>query len=344
MPPARPVPAAWPAPQRICVLRALQLGDMICAGPALRALRRRFPGARITLVGLPWAADFAARMAECIDEFIVLPGWPGLPEQEVDLARLPGFLRRMQASRFDLAVQLHGSGRLTNRLVRAFGAAQVLAHRPGRAHALEPDGGGYWPYPEHLHEVHRNLQLVQKLGPAEDDDRVSFPLRAADHDELRQRRPDLAQLPGQAYVCLHPGARAPAKWWPAAGFAELGDALAGLGWRIVLTGSAHEHPLAARVASLMHAPAIHAACDISIGALAVLLSKARLLVCNDTGVAHVAAGLDLPSVVLFLATEPRRWGPLDPSRHLVLKGAPTLAPRQVIEAACRLAGTPGPAG
>ena len=322
-------------PKRICVFRALQLGDMICAGPALRALRRRFPNARITLVGLAWAADFTRRIAGCIDEHVEFPGWPGLPERVVDDARLPGFLGAMRARRFDLALQLHGSGGITNALVRAFGAARLVAHRPPKAPLDERSEIDTWPYPEALHEVHRNLHLVGKLGAPVDDDRVTFPLLPSDRLELRERRPDLAGLPPASYVCLHPGARDPSKWWPAACFAAVGDALAEQGWTIVITGNEAEHGLAREVAARMRAPSVNAACGISIGALAALMSRSRLLVSNDTGVAHVAAGLGLPSVVVFLATDPARWAALDTTRHIALRGG-NVAPDAVIKHARRL--------
>ncbi|UUZ52209.1 hypothetical protein LP419_21560 [Massilia sp. H-1] len=77
----------------------------------------------------------------------------------------------------------------------------------------------------------------------------------------------------------------------------------------MLTGSAAEAHLAADVAAAMRYPAINAAAPISIGAMAALLRHARLLVCNDTGVSHIAAGLGLPSVVVFSRDDIRRWAP-----------------------------------
>lgn len=334
---ATPHPGHWQQlePRRICVLRALQLGDLICAGPALRALRRRFPHAHITLVGLRWSADFVQRMHPFIDEHVEFPGWPGLPERPVDDAARTAFLHRMRDSEFDLAIQLQGSGRLSNDVVRAFGARRMAAHHPQERILLSATEG-LWPYPEQLHEIHRNLHLIGRLGATGDDDRVTFPLMPRDQTELLQRRLDLHRLPSGGYVCLHPGARDAAKRWPVECFAAIGDALASCGWIVVITGGETEQELAARVISTMHQPALHAACDISIGALSVLLSRARLLISNDTGVAHIAAALGLPSVVVFFATDPCRWAPLDCRRHAVVHddGPPPVG--AVLEAALHL--------
>jgi hypothetical protein len=90
----------WGDIKRIVVLRTLYLGDMLCAVPALRALKRAAPRASVTLVGLQWAREFCSRYRRYVDQFIAFPGFPGLPAQPLEAGAIAGFLGRFNINRF----------------------------------------------------------------------------------------------------------------------------------------------------------------------------------------------------------------------------------------------------
>ena len=169
-------------------------------------------------------------------------------------------------------------------------------------------------YPEHEPEVCRGLRLMQHLGFPPRGDELEFPLGEQDRAAGAHLRATHDLSTGE-YVCLHPGARDPARRWAPASFAAVGDALAGRGLRVVLTGSATEVANVQAVRRAMRQPSVDLSGLTDLGALAALLESARLVVCNDTGVSHLAAALRVPSVVVFVASDRRRWAPLDECRH-----------------------------
>lgn len=307
-----------PGIESVVIFRALQLGDLLCSVPALRALRVALPNVRIALVGLPWAQQFADRFSQYLDEFIAFPGHAGLSEQPPQPELLSGFYQALQSRRFSLALQMHGSGEVSNGIVKDFRANMAAGYAapgwPGcgpACHCL--------PYPDNGPEPLRLLDFVTLLGAPDMGSHLEFPLTDADWQELHASGLGSGQgadlVPGR-YVCIHPGARFRDKCWPPQRFAALADQLAAeFGLTIVLTGSAKEMDLTSAVAAQMKTPAINAAGPISIGAMAALMSQACLLVCNDTGVSHIAAGLRLPSVVIFSKADITRWAPLDQQLH-----------------------------
>jgi ADP-heptose:LPS heptosyltransferase len=296
----------------VAVFRALQLGDMLCAVPALRALRAALPGARIELIGLPWAWSFADRYAHYLDGFHPFPGHSGLPEQPPCPQEEAAFIARMRRRRFDVVVQMHGNGTVTNELVRNFGAGCTAGcYAPGESNPEEPL---FAPYPEDAHEIHRSLRALERLGITPCGEHLEFPLLECDREAGRLLREQAGLTPG-GYVCLHPGSRS-ARRWPVEQLAAVGDALAETGLRVVITGTEAEHGLARELAGRLRARAVNLAGRTDLGGAAALLCGARLLVCNNTGVSHLAAALRVRSVVLIdTPAEAMRWAPLDAGRH-----------------------------
>jgi ADP-heptose:LPS heptosyltransferase len=299
-------------PNRILIFRALQLGDLLCAVPAFRSLRAANPDAEITLVSLPWAKVFVDRYSKYIDKFVEFPGYPGLKECEPKLDQIPDFLKKIQAESYDLAIQMHGCGTITNPLVSMFKAKLTSGfYNPGQ---YCPDGELFLPYPEEEPEIWKNLRLIQKLGLPVKGEYLEFDVQRSDYNYLHSLE-EVRSLKHRRYICIHPGARAKARRWPTEKFATIGDRISQLGFSIVLTGTSDEWDLANEVAEQMKEDSINLAGKTPLGSLAALLSGARLLICNDTGVSHLAAALRIPSVVIFPKSDRIGWPPLDRQLH-----------------------------
>ncbi|KAA2239251.1 glycosyltransferase family 9 protein [Chitinophaga agrisoli] len=308
--------------KKIAILRALQLGDLICLIPAVRALKKAYPRATITLIGLPGQKGFATRFRHYFDHFVEFPGWPGLPEQKPVLSRVTRFLTDAQLQQYDLVLQLQGNGTHTNELCELLGGKRTAGLRLEGAYC--PDEQLFPVMTESEHEILRLLKVVHALGVPLQGTALEFPVTTSEYaaaDKIMQR----LHLTAGQYVCLHPGARDCRRRWSPANFAAIGDTLAAAGYQILVTGSKEEQSLTKAVADQMRYRAIDLVASIGhtgIGELAVLIRGAAALLSNDTGVSHVAAALQTPSVVVFSHfSDPDRWAPLDASLHLTIPAA-----------------------
>jgi ADP-heptose:LPS heptosyltransferase len=260
----------------VLVLRALGLGDLLTGVPALRGIRRAHPAHRVVLATPPELARLALSSG-AVD--VVLPAR--------GLAPLAGLAATAPP---DVAVNLHGRGPESHRLLRALRPGRLVAFRSADAgHTAGPD----W-YPGE-YEVARWCRLLTEHG---------IPADAAD---LALPAPPTSR-PGR--VVVHPGAAHPRRRWPAARFAAVARALAASGEDVVVTGSAAEEGLARGVAAAAGLPpAAVLAGRTDVMELAGTAGAARLVVSGDTGVAHLATAYGVPSVVLFGPVSPAEWGP-----------------------------------
>ncbi len=216
---------------RIAVVRMLPgVGDLLCAVPALRAMRRAAPTAEVTFIGLPGSYWFADRFAAYIDRWAPCSSCPGLPESTPDDLAHARFMAAARAADFDIAVQMHGDGRATNAFTAALGA-----NRWGGLCSVgtEVPGGTLVPVRPGRHEVERCFDAVAFLAVGDADGELEFPLTGTDHAAA-------ARLvhPGRPLAVVHPGSSRPERRWPAARFAAVVDHLGSSVDRVVLTGTA----------------------------------------------------------------------------------------------------------
>jgi ADP-heptose:LPS heptosyltransferase len=276
---------------RIVALRALGLGDLLTAVPALRALLDAHPHATLQ-VAAPRA----------LAPLIGLAG--GEPVEAAPLQPLPG-----AAHDADLLVNLHGRGPESHAVALAAHPRRLVAF----AHPAIPETRGPAPMPDWRageHEVERWCRLLSECGIPADPSRLDLPA-----PPLPRR---LSRARGATVV--HPGAASGARRWPAERFAAIAAEEVAAGRAVVLTGGVTERPLALRVARAAGlAPSAVLAGHTDLAALAAVVAHAGRVVCGDTGVAHLATAFGVPSVVLFGPTSPAHWGPPPGrARHRVL--------------------------
>jgi ADP-heptose:LPS heptosyltransferase len=299
--------------QSIVILRALQLGDLLCSIPAFRALRSGFPNAHIIILGLPWMKMLPERFQNYIHEYIHFPGYPGLPEQPFNAEPTNEFLLRMAKRKCDLALQMQGNGTIINPMIELFGAKYCGGFFTGVDY--KPSSPFFIEYPEGISEVHRHLSLMKHLGMPVDNDEMEFPVTRKDEEELQKAS---LSLNPKEYICIHAGSRGRWRQWPPGHFARIADHCSQKGYKIVLTGTSDELPIVNEVATNMKAKPVIAAGKTSLGAMAALLKNSGGLISNCTGVSHVASAIKTKSVIVSMDGEPERWAPLNRELHSVI--------------------------
>lgn len=285
---------------RIVVIRAGALGDVILTLPALRALRERYPGARIEVVGYPSIWRLAGPLVDSIAS-IDAPAFASLYTGMLS----PDLRNWLQG--IDLTIAW--STREIAPLLRDAGAAEVVSASP------YPPAG--------VHAAHWLLATISdRVGPV---DRLDFQSLALESEELESGRSLLQRLGLVRPLLLHPGAGADWKRWPAARFAALGNDLVRRGFPVLLI----EGPADRKAIAEVQQHAVHpfpVLQNMAPRALASVLAHGAAFAGNDSGVTHLAASLEVPTLALFGPTDPSSWRPLGPAR--VLRTCQTTTQRQ----------------
>ena len=319
--PAVPIDPAWAAARRVLAVRLDNLGDVLMTTPALAAIRRGLPAARLTLLASKSGAAALRHLPMLDDAIPYAAPWARQPGATA-VAEDHQLMTRLAAERFDAAV-IFGvctqSALPAALLCRLAGIPLRLACSRENPYELLT----HWqPDTERVesgmrHEVRRQLELVGSVGFRGGDERLVFYHSPGDVRALRGRMTEAGARFDAPYVVLHVGATAASRRYPVARFAAAADQIArATGCQILLTGDASETALVATAQAAMAEPSISLAGLLDLGQLGALLAGARLLVSNNTGPVHMAAALNTPVVVLYAQTNPQHTPWMTPSRVL----------------------------
>jgi heptosyltransferase-2 len=301
------------------VIKVAAIGDFLMATPALRALRQ---DPRISAVDLLAGRSIAAAVSGnpdvgkvfFLDDRRIFHG--SLPAKALEVLRI---CRRLRRERYDVGFNFHRDWRFSIILFLA-GCRRRIGFARGRRTFLLTDAV---PVAGIKHHIFHYCDLLKPLGVLCMDFKMVFPLDAAQTASARAKFLAAANL--DDYIVLAPGGAANVKEemasrrWPVEGFSALAGMLLRSGRRVVLLGSGGDAVIADRIRA-ENPGVVDLTRGTTLAEAAALLQKARLAVCNDSGLMHLAAAVGTPVISIFGPTHPGEKKPLQAGSVAVWKG------------------------
>lgn len=296
----------WPGerplhPQRVCVLRVGNVGDIVCALPALHSIRQAYPRAHLTLLtspgkrGIPGASDLLAE-ADWIDSLLVYF------REDIDTFRKRiQWLMKLRKQPFDVWVELPNdlaTVRMSLRnILLAFlaGARWAYGWRISTLRRSRQAQSEYLLFPN---EVDRLMRVVKEAGFPCGDIVFPLPLRTK-HREAVDRLLKKHGLHHSNLVAIAPVAKRSTNLWGKGRFATVGRSVVQRGFRVVVIGGAPDAALCQEVAQGIGEGGSDLSGQTSLLETCVLLKRCHLLICVDSGIQHLASAVGTPCLSLF---------------------------------------------
>lgn len=300
--PLAPARWDWQRVERVLVVRLRSIGDTVLATPSLYALRRFLPHARIDILLENWVAPVLDGF-EDVDSVVTVER--GSTRSRARVAR------ELRSAHYDVAFNLHG-GTTAALLMRASGARHRVGYpnyQYSRLHNhLAPSPLELWGM-EKTHSVEQQLALLGWTGvPVSDRPRTRLAVTQEASSGIHQRLHAAGLDTAAPFALLHPAAAFESKQWAVENFARVAETLAARGLAIVALAAPNESSIVAALAENSSAR-INSLSDLSLPEVTALAARARLFVGNDSGIAHIAAAVGAPSVVIFGSSNVAHWRP-----------------------------------
>ena len=291
----------WPQVKRILVVKLRSIGDTVLSTPSLIALHRHAPQAEIDIL----LEDWVAPVLEGYDGVHVVRMSSGIGAR---LATVSGLRKR----KYDVAFNLHG-GTTSTFLTWGSGAK----HRFGNAdyqysflyNHLLSSPADFWGR-EKMHSAEQQLALIGFSGVPVDDlpkTNLAVTAEALRSVESKLGEFEIRNLRSQIAL-LHPGSAFETKRWSSRNFAKLAETLAERGHKVVAITSEAESSVLDELTAAAPVP-ITTLDSLTLPEITALASKARIFIGNDSGIAHIAAAVQTPTVVIFGSSNRTHWRP-----------------------------------
>jgi lipopolysaccharide heptosyltransferase II len=292
----------WQNVKRVLVVRLRSIGDTVLATPSLIALRRFLPDARIDILLEDWVAPVLEGF-EAVDNVLTVSRKSKKSRFET--------ARQIRRNRYDVAFNLHG-GTTATFFVRVSGAA----HRVGFSHYsykflynhLLSSSLDFW-QTEIAHSAEQQLALLGFVGvPVADKPKSRLAVTEKARNSIEEKLRSEIRDPKSEIALLHPVAAFETKQWATENFALTAEYLSEKGLRIVAAATKKERAVLENLRKLSRVP-ILSFDDLTLPEITALAARAAIFVGNDSGIAHIAAAVDTPSVVVFGSSNINHWRP-----------------------------------
>jgi lipopolysaccharide heptosyltransferase I len=294
--------------KNILIIKPSSLGDVVLALPALSALRKSFPDAKISWLVRPEFAPVLENHPD-LDEIIIfdrkLLGKFFCP---AGFKAILSLIKKLRSEKFDAVFDFQG-------LFRTAGLAWLSGckNRFGMANARECASSFYsCKVPQDnqsIHLVDLYLKIVRAAGAANTEPHFTLPVDPAAEKSVKDLLDTHKVKPGSYAVLITTSARE-GKCWPIENFAAVAEKLySQFQLPSIATGLASEKDYIDKFSHFSKTPVINLAGSLSLKELIALLASAKIVLSNDTGPGHIAAALGTPVVMIFGYSNPARVAP-----------------------------------
>lgn len=291
----------WQNVRRVLVVRLRSIGDTVLSTPSLVALKRFLPEARIDILLEDWVAPVLENF-DAIDNVITF--------KKDDLKSRLQAAREIRRNKYDVAFNLHG-GTTATFFVRASGAKHRVGYKNYQYsflyNHLLASSADFWQR-ENTHSAEQQLALLGFVGvPVLDKPKSRLAVTESAKNSIENKLSSLV-LHSSSFALLHPAAAFDTKQWATKNFARIAESLVEKKLQVIAAATKNEREVLEKLRETSSVPIIIFD-DLTLPEITALAARAKIFVGNDSGIAHIAAAVKTPSVVIFGSSNINHWRP-----------------------------------